>query len=334
MARVTLQDVADRLGLSRSAVSRGLRNEPRIPARTRKRIHEACGQLGYRPDSLLSELAAARWQREKVPAGSVIAYITGVKKPHPYVGLEEVARKQAMILGYQLEVFDPSSFKSSGALQRVLRNRGITDLILGPIADPSLAVELDWSRFIAVQILPGAFSCAPLHGVVRDNFNVVTLAWRQAVSAGYRRIGVTLINHPGKMMDDVIRAGAVHACQLHLFPELPALPPFVSAKELRRNEFVDWIKMHQPDVVLGFNELHFYIFREEFGFDIPYAALHSEGGTLSGIATTSTCAMEGVNLLHYCRRSNQWGIPKERIDHVVEPKWFEGTSLPRKAAGG
>jgi DNA-binding LacI/PurR family transcriptional regulator len=327
------QDIAEHLGLSRSTVSRALGRDPRIPVKTRKRIEKAARDLGYRPNLLMSEIASSHWQQARVAKGSTIAYIE-CTRPEARIGrdLGSATRQRAMALGYNLENFSRIDFSSSGKLQTALRNRGITDVILGPTYEKSLTVELDWSKFICVQLLPGMFPL-PLHSVIADYYGVVILAWRQAVEHGYRRIGITLMDHPITLMDDVIRLSAVDACQKYLFGHLPVLEPF----HFRRNEFVaaafvSWVKRNKPEVVIGFNHRFHLILRAEFPKQIPFINLHkSDEMGLTGIpASADVYETEGVNLLHFCRRTHQWGIPEQRIDHVLEPIWFEGNSLPRK----
>ena len=51
-----MQDIADRVGLSRSAVSLALRNHPSIPEATRERVRQAAAELGYRRNPLVAAL--------------------------------------------------------------------------------------------------------------------------------------------------------------------------------------------------------------------------------------------------------------------------------------
>jgi LacI family transcriptional regulator len=335
MSNPTLRDIAARLHLSPAAVSMGLHNSPRIAAKTKSRIRAVAQELGYRPNSLMSELASSRWQKAKVAKGSVIAYIDRIPATSPYWPsyIHEPLRAQASLLGYEVQFFSSADFSSSAKLQRVLRNRGIIDVILGPMFDKAFAVQLDWNKFVAIQLLSGVYQL-PLHSAIKDHFAAVTLAWQKAVSRGYRRIGVLLLDHPiGPLSDDLMRSAAVHVCQHHLFSHLPALPTFHTPPGDPRTEaFVQWVETNDPDVIIGFSGSHYSLFHSHFNYYPAYITLHTDlPSEISGIPEDAdNCAREAVNLLHFCRRTHQWGIPERRIDHVIEPTWHEGTTLPVK----
>ena len=87
-------------------------------------------------------------------------------------------------------------------------------------------------------------------------------------------------------------------------------------------------------MIIGFSDSHYHTFRSKFGRETPYISLHTSlQSGLSGIADgIGFCAKEGINLLHFCRRTHQWGIPERRVDHIVEPVWYEGKTLPMRNA--
>lgn len=337
MRRVTLKDLARRLGLSQATVSRALRDDPKIPPVTRNRVKSEAEELNYRPNALMSELAACRWQTAGVASGSVMGYVLQNPPksnigalPEDFIG---PAREQAALLGYGLEVFSQDEFASPGKIQKALINRGVTDLILGPAFDKSFMMDFDWKNFIAVQVIPGRFRL-PLHSVFEDHFANVTLAWENVVSHGYRRIGIVLMDHGFRLFDDMARLGAVHVCQTQLSPELPSIAPFyLTPEDHRDKDFIRWVKKNEVDAIIGFSGSQFHVFRQAFGYAIPYALLNKNSGApeFSGILDpTQSLGREGVNLLHFCRRTHQWGIPKQRIEHIIEPTWFEGETLPMK----
>jgi DNA-binding LacI/PurR family transcriptional regulator len=57
---VTAQDVADKAGVSRSAVSRAFTPGASVSARMRKRVEDVANELGYRPNVLASSLTTRR----------------------------------------------------------------------------------------------------------------------------------------------------------------------------------------------------------------------------------------------------------------------------------
>ena len=57
---VTLKDVAERAGVSRSAVSRTFTDGASVSARTRAKVEQAADALGYAPNALASSLTTGR----------------------------------------------------------------------------------------------------------------------------------------------------------------------------------------------------------------------------------------------------------------------------------
>ena len=57
MQKVTLEDMAVRLGVARSTVSRALRDDPQIATHTRARVRRLADELGYHPNAAARALA-------------------------------------------------------------------------------------------------------------------------------------------------------------------------------------------------------------------------------------------------------------------------------------
>ena len=57
---VTLKDVAELAGVSRSAVSRSFTEGASVSARTRAKVEKAARELGYSPNALASSLTTGR----------------------------------------------------------------------------------------------------------------------------------------------------------------------------------------------------------------------------------------------------------------------------------
>lgn len=59
---VTIYDIAERVGTTHATVSRALRNDQRISAKTRERVHAAAKRMNYRPNLLARGLTGGRTQ--------------------------------------------------------------------------------------------------------------------------------------------------------------------------------------------------------------------------------------------------------------------------------
>src|SRR5579862_415818 len=71
---VTLRMVAAGANFHPSTVSLALRNDPRLPAETRRRIHEVARRMGYAPNPLVSALMSQVTKR-KVGYRGTLAYL-------------------------------------------------------------------------------------------------------------------------------------------------------------------------------------------------------------------------------------------------------------------
>src|ERR1700712_5330659 len=79
--RISLRDIAAEVGVSHVTVSLALRGDPRIPAARRQEIAEAAERLGYRPDPMLSSLAAYRQAKKPMEIRSTVAWLNQWPNP-------------------------------------------------------------------------------------------------------------------------------------------------------------------------------------------------------------------------------------------------------------
>jgi len=286
--RVTLAQIAAKAGVHVTTVSLALRNHPRLPETTRRRINDLAASMGYRPDPLLRALVAYRgrvMERRNVPT---LAYVTnwttkwGWKKvtAHPdfFSGAESMANR----LGYKLEHFWlHEEGLTEGRLSRILYSRGITGLILASHGrEMGDALQLDWPNFSAVKI--DYFPHEPvLHNVTNNQCDIVRLAMQKVVAAGYRRIGFVMHRGWDHAVDHLWTAGFLVEQQhlassdrvpAHIFPK--PLPVEAWFHENNTPVIADhgalekWLRQYKPEVVISKGSFVLPILRK-LGLRIP-----------------------------------------------------------------
>lgn len=178
---VTLKEVAERAGVSRSAVSRAFTDGASVSARTRAKVEQAANELGYAPNALASSLTTGRTK---------------------LVGLIANNFHNPLIL----EVFD--------LFTRGLQDRGLRPLLvnLGGAADPAASVRMlrQYSVdgvIVASSTLPSSFArlcrdaglpvvhafgrhaaVPEVHVVGIDNVACGRMAAEALLRRGYRRV--------------------------------------------------------------------------------------------------------------------------------------------------
>ncbi len=79
--RITLSDIAARIGVSKKTVSLALHNSPRISMRRRQQIQQLAEKMGYVPDPFLSGLAKYRAETLAAKSHALIAWLNHWKNP-------------------------------------------------------------------------------------------------------------------------------------------------------------------------------------------------------------------------------------------------------------
>jgi len=344
MNRVTQAQIAREVGLSVATVSRTLANDPRVDAATAGRVRAVAERLGYRPDPAFSWMAEVRWRGGKGCQRLNLAFIFQFRQHASdkrlfYHGAETHAAE----LGYGLDQFFMEDYPDSGALQRILIARGIRGIIVGPLFKSEPTLELDWSKFCTVGCGHGHFE-PTFHVVTYDPYEAIMVAWRRALAYGYRLPGLVIPLHapPVCVDDDENRRAAALLCHDQGAPggNVPPLcysfgdPYEVLVKRMR-----SWFRKWKPDAVLGLNDMPLGILQHEFKVRVPgevgFAQFADTDPEQQGIAGIKDSAEDigraSVDLLQLILRTNQWGLPKTRIRHYVEPEWIDGETLPRRA---
>jgi LacI family transcriptional regulator len=339
--RVSLRDVARVVGVSHVTISLALRDDPRIPASRRSEIRIAAEKLGYRPDPMLSSLAAYRKSKQAIGISSTIAWINqwpdpkDLRRLHEFDAYWKGAADAAARLGYRLEEFVLSENLSSERLHHILTARGVRGILVPPHAHGLAMTGFDWSRFSTVRF--GLSITHPrVHVVTSDQMNCAKMAFDRVHERGYRRIGFVSSRRFDRNTAGNFRAGYLSAQDLFVPPrkQLASLlldeePTPALARSLKR-----WLKIEKPDAVITTHAALASVLAK-LGIRVPrdlaVAALSVLDGNFdSGVDQNSfEVGQVAMRTLAGLIHQNECGIPQYCRRILVEGRWVDGSSLPR-----
>lgn len=263
--RVTMEDIAVALGVSKMAVSRALRGLPSCGRELRERVAAKAAELGYRPDPLQS-LHMARLRGRGGEAGTVIALLDLLTPP----GAKSLAVSSPMVagmvrraeaLGIGTEVF--SLLPMGIGLERfrqVLAARNIHGLIILPLPFTHTVLEFDFAGISAAGV-SYSLEAPALDRVAHDHYGAMWEAMALFERRGRRRVGLAL----SEAVDDRVgrrwHAAYYEYCRGHA--GMKAAPTFGMPDEwaLHRAGEIDagalgaWIAKHRIEVVCGLSPL-------------------------------------------------------------------------------
>jgi LacI family transcriptional regulator len=320
MKRITMADLAQRLGIARSSVSRALRDDPQISASVRLRVQALARELGYARDAAFEVLAQHRKGIRSGERRMAVGFLAGSDPQTPkYL---EGARAKAAELGYGVDLFRLADY-SGAALQRMLRSRGIRGIILPILNDRQPLPELDWNRFTAVCCSVDAHH-PPFHSVRVNVVSKLSMAWERMIRHGHRRIAIAPAHSDAGPNQLDMRRAAV--ALYHLRPQagehLLWDRPFAESAALRL-----WLDQHQPDAVIVGNpcllpplDAH----AAAFGRLVPHCCLVPAPGRPHFDSQPRVIGATALSILHQQIVENQYGFPPDPFTVVIEPHWVEG----------
>ena len=328
----TIRDIARKLGLGKSTVQRALATGGSISPQVRQRVIEAANELGYKRDPLFSILGSRgrRSVHQPLPIAYISHEVAGrAREFKAGVDVYGIAKARGEALGYGVERVDPDQVQAGKRLMNVLYNRGFVGALLGQIRSP------DHEAIMANTHLPvvrcGRLDPLPLHTVQPDIAQMVRLAWRQMLNAGYRRIGAAICLHSPPVEDDSDRLGTLLQCQHETLSKKDRLPPLL-ASLADDKALLEWFYRYKPEAVLSFRSGQYYVLKDA-GVDmssIGFASLHTTAGEglIAGInEPTESIPREALYLLDQLIRHRAVGVPDEPLHIGIPGRWVDGTSL-------
>lgn len=180
---VTIYDLAKTLNISAATVSRGLKDHPAISKSTRKRIHDAAKEMGYRSNNFASNLRTQKTNTigvivHELNSGFITSVLAGIEKVTTAAGYD-------LIIGHSSETYKK---EVSNALN--LFHKRVDGLIASLAYDTE---NLDHYAPFTQKNIPVLFFDRVEHDsagtkVVIDNFKAGYEATKHLAEQGCKRI--------------------------------------------------------------------------------------------------------------------------------------------------
>lgn len=338
--RISLRQIALRLGVSKMTVSRALRGHACVHEPLRRKVLDAARELGYVLDPALSPVMAAFRHGQATPTRETVAFVGTEQNTAYQQQLFSGAAEMAKRLNCKLEMLEPWRKRLSGRqASRILWTRGIRGVLLAPRTH-SLHPHytLDWRHFAPVLL----GSSLANHGLARvqfDHFAGAKMMVRKLWHLGYRRIGLLLDRSAHERTNRQIASAF-----LAWHPDEGASDSMIHhySYSLNPSAFRKWMKTQRPDCLVVESAEWLEYLRHDFGLEIPgrigFAAHNTDGrpemtGLQSAISTMQIGA-EAMRLVDALVRDGATGLQPNPLTILVPPQWQAGLTAPARGAAG
>ena len=183
--RVTIDDVAAAVGVSRQTVSRAINNLDGISEQTRERVLQTARELGYRPSNIARGLANANQQTRTL--GIVLPSVDN----EFYAAILHGIESQTSKLGYQLFLCSTEEDPQT-EFQKIqsLFSLWIDGLILCSSRMDDAQLEQICNQIRPVVSINRAFEHPNAGNVLIDDFNGTKQAVTHLITSGHQKIGL------------------------------------------------------------------------------------------------------------------------------------------------
>lgn len=342
--RVTIRDIAARLGVSHVTVSLALKGNSRISKNRRDEIMLLAQEMGYRPDPILSSLVAYRHGKQAPQIHSALAWINHWEQPEALRKVREFnaywtgASAAAERFGYRLDEFVWQPDLTPQRFETILQTRNIRGVLIPPHPTQPDWGNFQWDNFSVVRF--GLSVRSPdTHVVTADHLRSVMAAVEKIHAYGYKRIGFVVPGDFDLRLGGSWTGGFFAAQKLLDLPH--PLPQLITKETLSTSAFTQkfkgWLDKYKPDAILTpDNRLvaalaHFELrIPQDIAvaattvFDIPVDAGINQNSQEIGHVAVETL----ISLIN----SNDRGKPSVPRRILIRGTWVDGTSLPNRKA--
>jgi LacI family transcriptional regulator len=330
--------VAEKAKVSRSTVSRALRNHPAISNSTKQRIKKIAAKLGYCPNPLVAALMSQLKSTNKKANAShpVIALVssfpmkTGWQNNTSVTRMIEGAIAQAERLGFRLSTFHLAEPGMTDArLSQILYTRGIQGVIILPMTKSSSSINLNWPIFSSAA-LGYSLMHPKLHRVCNHLAHTIANALDNVIRLGYQRIGLAMRLDTDERVDHAWRSGYV--LYREMFPSI-IFTPMLLTVNWNKQSFEKWFLEHNPKAVISddiqvlqwLREMHYNAPKNVGLVMLDYSKSY---GNCAGIDQHhEILGAAAVDLVVGQLYRNETGVPLHPKYVTIEGSWVDGTTV-------
>lgn len=334
---VTMQQIAERAGVSKMTVSRALKNHPRLAEATKRRIRDLARRMGYRPHPYVSALMAriAKGDASERPVNLAVIHFgpeAGTRDHFYFRGL--AARADALGYGVEMFPYRPEAV-SPRQLRKTLVARGHRGIVLMPAAEGFFSMDFDFSGF-AVAAIGHSIVHPPLPRVGNDIHAGMFRALDELKARGYRRAGLINSRHVTQL-SRFLYSGALTAYRGYDGGEMDLRefhpdPPLDSARS--RKKIAQWVRATKRDVILSASfDFALHEDLRESGFSIPDSLgylhlLDHPNRRITSLSPRSEFAgAKAVDVVVASIHRNEFNPSEHPYLLGIEPGWHPGRTL-------
>ena len=236
---VTLKEVAERAGVSRSAVSRTFTQGASVSLKTRQKVEKAAVELGYSPNALASSLTTGRTK--------LIGLISNNFHNPLFLEVFDLFTRSLQDRGLRPLLVNLTDETDPASSLKLLRQYSVDGVIVASSTlSPEFSLAFHKAQIPVVHSF-GKFAHAPrVHVVGIDNVECGRMAARTLIARGYRRIA--FLGGPSAATSTIDRrAGFLEVARAHA--DVTTTESFATAYsfDAGRAEMLDLLKTNPAE---------------------------------------------------------------------------------------
>lgn len=251
---ITMRDIAEKAGVSVSAVSLALRNQPRVSEAERRRIQGIAERLGYRRDPeiarLMEHLRTSRARRSDSKIAIIVPELDrqALATYFPITEMVTGIQSQADAAGFETERFFLTDQGMTPArLRSILVARSVKGIIVAPYASGVGTLDMDMTGFCAATC--GYSIIRPsLHRVCPNYLQMMDELIDHMQRLHLHRVGFVMTYHRGGIGHKLLTSAYLY--YQSLLPEQERIQ-ILPLENVNERDLTAWLHRYKPEAVIS-----------------------------------------------------------------------------------